>query len=369
MDQVGYAIVGSTGVIGETHIDAINALDTCRLIGVYARSAESRQQQAQTLGVKGYASLEACLSDAEVDAIIIATPHPSHEHITLQACAAGKHVLLEKPMGVTVSEADNMVQAARDAGVTLGVLFNQRFRPEVQKMRALIDEGALGAIYRTTLVSAMMRTQDYYDRLTWRGTWDLEGGGALINQGIHGIDLFQWLGGMPQALFGSLRALKHVIESEDYASALLEYEHGGHGSIHCDTVQAPNQLRIELWGENGGLVLENGKLSLSRLDMPVQEFISTDTSVHFATPRHEVEEFTFEMPWQNGHVPAIDDFARALMEERDPAITGEEGVKSQELVAAITLSGCRGKKVHLPIDRKEYDKLLEELRGLHRLPA
>ena len=366
MDRIGYAIVGSTGAIGPVHIDAIKRLDNCRLIGVYARTQEPLRQQAHQLGVKSYASLDEVLSDPEVDAIIIATPHVSHEAMVLEAASAGKHILVEKPMAVTVSEAESMVRAARSAGVKLGVLFNQRFRPESQRMRALIDEGAIGEIYRTSLVSAAMRTQDYYDRLDWRGTWEDEGGGLLLNQGIHGIDFFQWLGGMPKAVYGMERTLKHVMEAEDYASALFEYE-SGHGTVHCNTVQAPNQMRIELWGEKGALILDNGELTLHRLETPIQEFIDTDKQTRFAAPGSTTETFTFEQPG-NSHVAAIGEFADALLEGREPAITGEEGVKSQELVAAITLSACRNKKVQLPIDRDEYDALLKRLRRLHKLP-
>lgn len=241
--QVGYAIIGSTGYIGKVHISAISQLDNCRLVGVYARTPEPLRQQAAALGVKPYAALADVLADTEVDAIIIATPHPSHLEMTLNAAAAGKHILVEKPMAVTPSEADTMIAAARHANVKLGVLFNQRFRPDIRKMRELLDQNAIGKIYRTALVHATMRTQDYYDRLAWRGTWRDEGGGVLLNQGIHSIDLFQWLGGMPQSLYSRMHAYKHTIEVEDYASALLEYADGVHGTLHCNTIQAPNLVR------------------------------------------------------------------------------------------------------------------------------
>ena len=204
LGQLGLAVIGSTGVIGRVHIDAINQLESCRLVGVYARRQEPCRQQANELGVKHYPALEDVLVDSEVDAIVIATPHPSHLAITLQAMEAGKHVLVEKPMAVTPSESDQMVNAAQRSGVALGVLFNVRFRPEAQKMRSLIDEGAVGKVYRTAMSSAMLRTQDYYDRLEWRGTWNDEGGGTLLNQGIHGIDMFQWLAGMPTSVYGAV---------------------------------------------------------------------------------------------------------------------------------------------------------------------
>jgi predicted dehydrogenase len=366
--QVGYAIIGSTGVIGKVHLHALSQLDTCRLVGVYARTQESLRQQATELGAKPYTALDDVLADPEVDAVIIATPHPSHLEIALQAASAGKHILVEKPMAVTPSEADAMIAAAKRAKVKLGVLFNQRFKPDVHKMRELLDQGAIGKLYRTSLVHATMRTQDYYDRLAWRGTWRDEGGGVLLNQSIHSIDLFQWLSGMPQSLYGRMRAYKHQIEVEDYASALLEYPGGSHGMLHCNTIQAPTQVRIELWGEQGAVIYENGMVTLHRLETPVQAFIDTDTTPDYVPPSSESETFSFESSG-SGHIPAIGDFADAILNDREPYVNGEEGRKSQELIAAITLSSCTGSRVNLPVDRKPYEALLEELKQWQHLPA
>ena len=368
MVQVGYAIIGSTGVIGKVHLHALSQLDTCRLVGVYARMQESLRQQATELGAKPYTALDDVLADPEVDAVIIATPHPSHLEIALKAASAGKHILVEKPMAVTPSEADAMIAAAHNAKVKLGVLFNQRFKPDVRKMRELLDQGAIGKLYRTSLVHATMRTQDYYDRLAWRGTWRDEGGGVLLNQGIHSIDLFQWLSGMPQSLYGRMRAYKHQIEVEDYASALLEYTGGIHGMLHCNTIQAPTQVRIELWGEQGAVIYENGMVTLHRLETPVQAFIDTDTTPDYVPPSSESETFSFESSG-SGHIPAIGDFADAILNDREPYVNGEEGRKSQELIAAITLSSCTGSRVNLPVDRKKYDALLEVLKQRQHLPA
>ena len=365
--RVGLAILGSTGAIGRTHINAISQLDSCELIGVHARRAEPLKSQANSLGVRAYLTLSDVLGDSDVDAVVIATPHPSHRDITLNAFEASKHVLVEKPMAVTPSEADDMIEGAKGSGMRLGVLFNNRFRPEALKMRDLINEGVVGKIYRATMTSAMFRSQDYYDRLEWRGTWDREGGGALINQGIHAIDMFLWLTGMPQGVFGAIRTLKHAIEVEDYASAILEYEEGVLGTINCDTVQAPNRQRIEIYGENGALIMEDWNVTLHRLKTPLQEFLEQDKTVEFVAPETEVE-LTIPSSTTNTHAPAIDDFCCSILDGRPPLVTGEEGAKSQEVVAAITLSGCRGEKVPIPVDRNEYDELVQLLKQSRRLP-
>ena len=362
MDGVGMVVVGSTGMIGRVHIDAIRQLDSCGLVGITARRQGPLGVQARELGTIAYPTLDDALADDRVDAVVIATPHPSHAEITTRAAEAGKHVLVEKPMGVTPSEADAMVRVCRDGGVKLGVLFNQRFRPEAVLMRELIDSGAIGKVYRTSMTSVMLRSQDYFDRLDWRGTWVDEGGGALLNQGIHAIDLLQWLGGVPRSVFGVVSTLRHSIEVEDFSTALLKYDGGGQGTLHCSTSQAPNHQRLEIWGENGGIVMDDWNVTLHRLEIPVQEYIDEDKSVVFTSPG--VRSETFEAgPETRTHAPAIDDFARAIIEGREPAITGEDGLRSQEIVAAVTLSGHRGKMVGIPVDRGEYDGLMAELRG------
>ncbi|MXY46597.1 MAG: Gfo/Idh/MocA family oxidoreductase [Chloroflexi bacterium] len=369
MNKVGLAIIGSTGIIGRVHIDAMRGLDTCRLVGIHARRQEPLRQQAEELGTRMYPTLDDALADDDVDAIVIATPHPSHMDITTRAAAAGKHVLAEKPLGVTPSEAEAQISACRDSGVKLGVLFNNRFRPEALKVRQLIDDGAIGDIYRSEMSSAMLRTQDYYDRLDWRGRWDAEGGGALLNQGIHGIDMYQWLAGMPQTVFGKVSTLKHSIEVEDYATALLGYAGGGHGVIHCNTAQAPNQQRIALWGERGAIFMDDWRVTLRTLETPVQQFIDADKTIAFVSPSDTEAAFDFEPVSGGTHRPAIDDFARAIIEDREPAVAGEDALRSQELVAAITMSGCCNEQVHLPINRVEYDALLARLRRARRLPG
>ena len=366
MNRVGLAVVGSTGVIGRVHIDAISRLDSCRLVGTTARRQEPLVRQAKDLGVTAYPTLDDLLDDPRVAAVVVATPHPSHASITARAAGAGKHVLTEKPMGVTPSEADAMIRACRDADVRLGVLFNNRFRPEAVRVRELLDQGAIGDIYRTTMTSGMIRSQDYFDRLEWRGTWEMEGGGALLNQGIHGIDMLQWLGGMPRTVFGMVSTLRHDVEVEDFATGVLGYAGGGQGTLHCSTSQAPGHQRLELWGERGAIIIDDWNVTLHRLDTPVQDFIDRDKSVTYDSPGVHTE--TFESgPAVNTHVPAIDDFARALIEGREPAITGEDGLHSQELVAALMLSGCTGRPVDLPVDRGEYHALMSELRSSRRL--
>ena len=365
MSEVGLAIVGSAGVIGRTHVSDLQNMESARLVGVHDVNTEGARTQAQEHGVRFYQTLEDVLVDPDVDAITIGTPHPLHPTIAMAAFQAGKHVLTEKPIASTLTQADEMVAAARKAGVTLGVVFQHRFRPEVSRMRELIEAGALGRLYRTILVQAAFRSQAYYETAAWRGTWGLEGGGVLLNQSVHFIDLLQWLGGMPRVVHGMASTLAHDIEVEDAASALLEYEDGGHGMVHCDTVQFPSQEQLELWGELGGLVLKNDQLTHHKLEESIPEFSERATQA-FQRPVAQ-EEPTGVVPRGTRHQDAVEDFVQALSEGREPAVPGEEGIRSLELIAAIIMSSCRGQAVSLPVDRQAYDELLEELTAHRRL--
>ena len=355
------AVVGSAGVIGHIHVDEIVELESTVLAGVQDVNQVGARGQAEELGVKYYETLDDLLGDPGVDAISIATPHPLHHEDALKAFEAGKHVLSEKPIAESPSKADEMVEAAREAGLTLGVVFQQRFRPEVVRMHQMLQEGAVGRIYRTSLVVHNYRSQGYYDSAAWRGTWAGEGGGVLMNQAPHFLDMFQWLCGMPATVQGTVANLMHDIEVEDSATAVLEYADGARGTIHCDTVQTPSIQLVEVWGDKGALLLRDNKLTYQHFETPLREFSDADKAGSSKGPEARMEAIKVEdRPAVHGD--AVDDFARALMEGRDPSGPGAEGVRSLELAAAIILSGCRRERGDLPVDRQAYDDLLSELR-------
>ena len=176
----------------------------------------------------------------------------------------------------------------------LGVVYQNRFRPDLMRIREMIEGGELGELYPHGARRRQLPTAAYYDSGGWRGTWQGEGGGVLLNQGIHYIDMFQWLGGMPIALTGRVNALMHDIEVEDSASALLEYENGAHGFLHCSTVQAPSQTRMELWGEKCGVVVTDDDVKLYRPEVGLREFSEREKEAPFAKPEITV------MPLETG---------------------------------------------------------------------
>ena len=360
---VRFAIIGSTGAIGSTQISAISHVDCAQLVGIHARTKSELFSKAKMLGVKPFVDLDSLLADKDVDAVIISTPHPSHEFLATKVAESGKHVLTEKPMGVTPKSAKKMIDAAKFSNVKLGVLFMMRFQHAYQKAKEILDSGTIGDLYLAQLNWTCIRTQDYFDRTDWRGKWSHEGGAVLLNQAIHGLDLLHWFTGSPNSIVASALTRMHTIEAEDYVSAILDYDFG-HGIVHLSTIQAPPQSRIELWGDKGGIVIDKGELSLYRLKKSINEFILEDSrnlgGRDFPSIDYEIDRMNFDsIP--NLHVPAIEDFAKAILEDRSPFVSGEDGIGSQHLAASMLLSSCANKRVHFPVDDLEYQKLLDHL--------
>ena len=378
MEQVGIGVVGSAGSIGRKHAAEVASLPNARLIAVHDINATGAEEQAAELGARAYGTLAGLLGDPEVDAVTIATPHPLHMPVALEAFDRRKHVLTEKPIAATPSEADRMVSAAKGAGVKLGVVYQARFRPDVIRVREMVQAGDLGDLHRTVLDLASFRSQAYYDSGDWRGTWDGEGGGVLLNQGIHQVDILQWLGGMPTTVIGQVSTLMHDIEVEDSASALLEYENGAHGFLHCNTVQGPTRIRLEVWGDKGGVVVTNDSARFHKPEVGLREFNRREHGKRSAKPDVAIGPLPAAEGAIPGERPAIDvstadhqdviaDFAQAIIDDREPSAPGEEGVKGLELAAAVIYSGCTGVPATLPLDRSAYDDLLAELRAGRRL--
>lgn len=362
--QIGIGVIGSSGVIGQKHVSEVQSLPNTKLVAIHDINTDSLNLQSLELGVPCYQDLTELLENQEVEAVTIATPHPLHLSVALEAFKHGKHVLTEKPITSTLSEADLMVSSAKNAGVKLGVIYQNRLRKDLIKIHEMIEDGELGDIYRTSLDASSFRSQAYYDSGGWRGTWEGEGGGVLLNQGIHYIDMFMWLAGMPKKITGHVSSLMHNIEVEDAASALFEYENGAHGYLHCNTVQPPSMTKIELWGEKAGMVITDTSITLYKPETGLREFSKREQSNPFAKPDITIEKGLDQIDIEQAdHKDAISDFAEAVIDDREPAATGEEGVKGLEIATSIIFSGCTNKTVDLPPDRTAYDDLLNQLKS------
>ncbi|MEK5040377.1 Gfo/Idh/MocA family protein [Sporosarcina sp. FSL K6-3457] len=366
MSLVKVGVIG-IGNIGSSHVQM---LDTGQIKGAIltaiCSSNESRIEWVKnhTQGdIQIFQDIDAFLSESGIDAVLIATPHYSHPKLAKMAFAKGIHVLIEKPAGVYTKNVLEMNDAAKASGKVFGIMYNQRANPLYQKLRDLIHSGELGAIKRTNwIVTDAYRPQSYYDSSKWRATWEGEGGGVLINQALHQLDIWQWTTGfMPKSVHAVCSFGKyHDIEVEDEVTALVEYENGATGVFITSTGEAPGTNRFEIVGERGKIVVENETLTFYRLTQSEREFNATFTG-GFGEP----ECWKIDIPVKNdnaGHMLIIQNWVDSIVSGSPLLAPGEEGVKALEISNAIYLSSWLNKTVELPVNPDLfYEKLLEKI--------
>lgn len=256
----GFGIVGC-GAAAAFHAQSVAALENAVLQGVCSKSAAAAESFAARYGGKVYERFEALLEDPQIDTVCICTPSVFHAQQAITALRSGKHVVLEKPMALRVEEADAVIAACEESGKLLTVIFQSCFNEDVQKLRALVAENAFGRISQVHLTMPYWRDAEYFTSSTWKGRRAFEGGGALMNQGIHGINLLQHILGMPQVLCAQVGTAVHAIEVEDSAAALIRFENGAMGSIQASTCAWPGApRRLEIYGDKGSAVLLEDRL-------------------------------------------------------------------------------------------------------------
>jgi len=357
-DKVRIGVVG-VGGMGAAHCDCAQRVEEVALAAVADIDGARAREVGEQFAVPWFRSHEELIGAGLVDAITIATPHYFHPPIAIDAFRAGLHVLSEKPIGVQISEAEKMVKAARESGKVFSVMFQRRTEPAVRKARELVEAGVLGEVRRTALISPTFRSQVYYDSGGWRATWAGEGGGVLMNQAPHNIDVFVLLGGMPRRVRGWCKTLLHQIEVEDHAEAVLEYENGATGYFYVSTCEPGPGDIIQVFGDRGKLQLVDGKLSVSVYEPSVGEFSRTNTAMWGAPQRKDLE---LELPQaESGHHVVMRNFARAILYGEELLSPGEEGLQSLELANAIMLSSYRGRPVDIPISRQGFDRMIKKL--------
>ncbi|HPU85921.1 MAG TPA: Gfo/Idh/MocA family oxidoreductase [Candidatus Latescibacteria bacterium] len=354
MEKLRVGVIG-VGGMGTGHCEGLTKnVEETVLTAVCDIDPNVAKEKAKTYGVKAFTSHKKLIKSGLVDAVTIATPHYFHSPIAVAAFEAGLHVLSEKPIAVTVRAGDEMIAAAKASGLVFGVMFQHRTRPVSQAMKKIVSSGVLGRIYRAMMVETHFRTQGYYDSATWRATWKGEGGGVLLNQAPHGIDIFTWLVGLPKKVKAVTRTWRHRIEVEDEASALLEWENGAVGYYHTSTNESPSSDILEVCGDNGKLVYNHGKASLFLNDPPIQKF-SDDAGIMWGNPK--VTEQPIELiDRPTGHSAILRNWARAILYGEELIAPGVEGINSLEFINAVIFSGATGKEVELPVPRAAYER-------------
>ena len=360
MKKVRMGIIGLGGM-GQQHVRFVRELPEAELTAVSDIDEKITKEISEKYKVPGFVDSRELLESGLVDAVLIATPHYFHPPIGISAMERGIHCLSEKPIAVSVKEGDRFVEASRKNNVVFGVMHQYRTLPEIRLARKIVESGKLGEIRRTCSVNLWYRSQAYYETASWRGTWSGEGGGVLINQAPHSIDLFLLLGGLPSTVTAKTRTRLHDIEVEDEVSALLEYPNGAWGYYYI-TVNEPSPYStfIEISGDSGKLVYQDNSLKFYSFHPSIPEF-TFSTKDMWASP--QIVEEKLDLPsCETGHKEIIRNFCRAILYGEELIAPGEEGLWTVEFINAPILSGKKDKPVDIPVNREEYEELLESLR-------
>ncbi len=360
MTPIRTAIIGG-GKVGHLHARALRDLPQAEFVGVCSRTAANAEHFAHLYHVQAYTDIARMIKELRVEAVIICTPHPAHADPAVIAAQHGAHLLIEKPLAATVEDCDRIIAAADRVGVKLGVVSQRRFYEPIQRMRAAIDTGKIGIPMLGTVIMHGWRDRAYYESDAWRGTWDQEGGGVLVNQAPHQLDLLQWFMGEVTEVYGYHSNINHpYIEVEDTAVAVLRFANGGVGSIVVSNAQQPGMYgKVHIHGSSGasvGAQVESGAM-----------FIAGMTSV-IAPPFNDVwtipDEEHFIDAWRAedaAHFEQIDaalyylhkqdeDFLDAIIMDRDPLVTGRDGRATVAIFSAIYRSQHEGAPIRFPLE-------------------
>ena len=363
MEMVRVGIIG-IGNIGFAHASCIyqKKINGLTLAVVCDSNPERLTVANEELpGVDTCADYEELLNRPDIDMVIVSVPHPLHSVVAMRAFACGKHVLIEKPADIAVSRVHQMNAAAKNSGKLFGIMFNQRTGELFQKAREIVKSGALGQLKRSVwIVTNWYRTQHYYDSGSWRATWQGEGGGVLMNQAPHQLDLWQWICGMPERVTAFCdEARYHNIEVEDDATIYARFPGGADGVFITSTGEFPGTNRLEISGTKGKLLLENGTLKWWKLEQDERE-VCVQSQKSFEQIPMNCEEF-LPTKENTGHAAILQNFADALRYGKELIAPGYDGINEVTLQNAAYLSAWKGSiPVQLPFDEAEYDRLLAE---------
>lgn len=337
--KIGFGVIGC-GMISKAHVFAIQNTADAALVGCCDASQEKAAQFAAEHGVLAFDSVDAMLGSAAIDAVCLCTPSGLHAPHALAAIARGKHVAIEKPMALNLSDADRIIEAADRARTQVCVISQMRFSPAAQALRAALKKGAFGRLVSASLSMKYFRSPEYYAASPWRGTWAFDGGGALMNQGIHGVDMLRYLAGPVSRVSAIARTQTRPIETEDSVVALLDFESGALGTLEASTTAYPGYpRRLEICGDLGSAILEEN--ALLRWDVPGEppDLPIGNTAQKSASDPRAIG--------QDSHLLQIGNFVDAISGRSPLLVDAREGRKPLEIITAVYASAASGKTVTL----------------------
>jgi predicted dehydrogenase len=365
MEKIKVGIVGC-GKVSDLHAAALKNAPAAQFAAICSRSPDKAKQYAERYGVKGFCDIGEMIASG-VEAAIVCTPHPAHRDAAVVALEAGAHVLVEKPLASTLQDCDDMLAVAKKAGVKLGMVGQRRFYAPAQRMRRAIDEGKIGRPALGVVQMLGWRDQNYYRSDPWRGQWRTEGGGVLVNQSPHQIDLLQWFMGPVDTLFGAWSNLNHpYIEVEDSAVAVIRFQSGALGNILVSNAQKPGLFgKVHVHGQNGasvGVQTDGGAMFIAGMssvaEPPVndlwtvpgeeamlEQWKQQDSDLFNGLPDATVHYFQLQ----------ISDFLQAVIGDRKPLISGEDGRRTVEIFTAIYRSQRTGAPIKFPLKPEAAD--------------
>jgi UDP-N-acetyl-2-amino-2-deoxyglucuronate dehydrogenase len=336
----GFGIIG-TGAIASHHAKSLQALDKAQLIAVCSSSSSRAAEARERFGVEAYSNIADLLAREDIDIVCICTESGNHLESAMAAARAGKHVLIEKPLEVNLERADKLIAVCREAEVKLGCIFQNRFSPGYLQLKEAVRQGLLGKLIMGNAYIKWYRDEAYYGNSNWKGTLKGDGGAALINQGIHTIDLLLDIMQDVQSVYGQVRTMVHNIEGEDLGVAMLNFKNGAIGSIAGGTCLYPGYPeRLEIFGENGSVILEGGKIL--HWNIKGGEGLGDKTSTDNKSGSSDPMAVDYKL-----HMAQIKDMVEAIQEGREPIVNGETARKSLELILAIYESAKENKVVEL----------------------
>jgi predicted dehydrogenase len=361
--RLRYAVIGAGAGIFNAHRAPL-AQPEVELVGVSDIHVTKGQQIAAEFGCAFYEDYHQLLAETRPDVAVLLTPPFLHASMACACFEAGCHVLTEKPMALQITEADAMIASAKQHQRLLGVILQQRNRPEIQAARQLLRAGVLGELQRVEFTAVWTRPSSYFAMAPWRATWRGEGGGVLTNQASHNLDLLCYLVGSPRRLFAWTRRLLHQVETEDTVQAQMEWANGALGSLHISTAEADDDERIKLVGTRGILEIGRDRLLAQTNQMDMREYARVVQDPYGKLPRSPLA-VTVE-PAPANHLPVYRSFHNAIISHSSDYCDGEQARAELELANAIIYSNYTHSEVELPLDGQAYAALLADLQNQSR---